>query len=102
MGETMDERRGGREGGEALPADQRAHICHVLRMFLAMRAALADIDPADTPAPVRRMVQAVAAGRGMRLPESDLWAVGYHVGLRPAELIRAARRACGTSGRAAA
>ena len=82
-----------------VPADHREHICHVLRLFVVLRVAALGLDLADAPPAVR----IVAAGRGMRLPDTGLWIAGTWVGLTPAELTRAAQRACGTaSGRAAA
>lgn len=84
---------------EDLPADHREHICHVLRLFVVLRVSSLGLDMSDAPAPVRAM----AAGRGHRLALRDLWTVGTWAGLTPAELTRAAQRACGTaSGRAAA
>jgi hypothetical protein len=81
-------------GGVPLTGLEREHICHVLRLFVTLRASALGLDLAEAPQPVR----AVHAGRGARLDDRALWMVGAWVGLSEMELRRAARVAIRATG----
>lgn len=82
--------------GARLDPAERAHIAHVLRLFVTIRLATMEIALADAPPAVR----AIAAGRFVST--GDLWCAGLWCGLSERDLRRAAEVATRHDGRVAA